>query len=210
MHKILLIDDDVTGSQIIAAMLKSRGFDVFVLYNGAQTLEALEREKPDLVLLDIIMPGVTGIEVLESIRKKTSPIDLPVVMLTSVDDSIEIANCLKLGANDYLTKPVDVEVAMARIRTQLKLSDLNRESLKKKEIETLNAMIVTYNHEINNPLAVVMMVMPVDVEKMTQDKLDAANEAIQKIAGIVKRIDGVTMEKIEVENYDKHDKMIKI
>jgi len=209
-RKILLIDDDITGSKIVSTMLEQRGFHVLTLNDSRKALDAVRTGKPELILLDLLMPDVSGIDVLKSIRAEVSPMDLPVVMLTSVDNSEDIANCLVLGANDYLTKPMDVEVAVARITTQLKLVDLNRDSLKKKEIETLNAMIVTYNHEINNPLAVAMLSLGADASQLTSEQLDDARNAIRRIADIVKKIDRVTEKSVVVEEYSQSSKMIKL
>lgn len=208
--KILLIDDDLLGSEIVKAALTGRGFEVKVLNDSREAAGAIAGEHPDLILLDILMPEVSGIEVLQEIRKTVSPIDLPVVMITSLDSSSDMAACLKLGANDYVTKPVDIEVAVARIRTQLTLVDLNKENVRKREIEALNAMIATYNHKINNALTIATMSLTPDLREMTQEQLDAVNESIEQIAEIVKHIAGITTGLVQVESYVGYEKMVKV
>jgi len=208
--RILLIDDDPDSSLLVTRMLNLHGFHATTVNDSTQSLRAVEDQHPDLVLLDLIMPKISGTEVLESLRKKFSPFELPVVMLTAMDDSSIIAGCLKLGANDYISKPIDSEVAIARIFTQLELSRLYRESLAKKELETLNAMIVTYNHEINNPLGAAMLTLPSDAKNVSQESLDETRASLRKIASIVSKIEHVARKPIRTGQYSESARMIQL
>ena len=208
--KILIIDDDRASSALVTNILQVHGFLTVVLNDSSRALKVVEDEHPDLVLLDLIMPDVCGTDVLESLRQKFSPVDLPIVMLTAMHDSSNIAYCLKLGANDYLAKPIDPVIAVARVSTQLELVRLYRENLNKKEIETLHAMVVTYNHEINNPLTAAMLSLPSDVKDVSQEKLDEVRADLQRIANIVSKIEHVTQKAIHMEQYSDDSEIIQL
>src|SRR6185369_6710643 len=94
---------------------------------GEEALQMIGAERFDLILLDIMMPDIDGIQVLRRLREKSSGIELPVIMTTARADRRDIVNALELGANDYVTKPIDLPVLLARVRTQLALANASRE-----------------------------------------------------------------------------------
>jgi CheY-like chemotaxis protein len=116
---ILVVDDLPANRDLMSRRLERSGFDVVCASSGQEALEAIERGPVDLVLLDIMMPGMTGFEVLKAVRLARSPAALPVIMVTAKTDSEDVVEALSLGANDYVTKPVEYPVALARIRAHL-------------------------------------------------------------------------------------------
>ncbi len=118
---LLVVDDNELNRDMLSRRLGSRGFRVEVAEDGASALEMVDRHDFDLVLLDVMMPGITGIDVLRSLRERFSESDLPVVMATARDATEDVVEALRLGANDYVTKPLDFAVVLARIETQLSL-----------------------------------------------------------------------------------------
>jgi len=116
---LLIVDDNEMNRDVLSRRLERKGYAVSLAENGQQTLEWIARHDIDLVLLDIEMPGASGLEVLKTLRQTHSPSQLPVIMVTAKVQSHEIVEALDLGANDYVTKPVDFAVALARIKTQL-------------------------------------------------------------------------------------------
>jgi diguanylate cyclase (GGDEF)-like protein len=118
---LLVVDDDEMTRDVLSRRLQRIGHAVAVARDGAHALELIAQQPFDAVLLDIKMPGLTGFDVLKHIRQTRSVTDLPVLMVTSSDDSDSVVEALELGANDYITKPLDFPVALARIRTQLLL-----------------------------------------------------------------------------------------
>jgi diguanylate cyclase (GGDEF)-like protein/PAS domain S-box-containing protein len=116
---LLIVDDNEMNRDMLSRRLERKGYVVTVVEDGKRALEKIERHEIDLVLLDIEMPGISGLEVLRILRETYSPIQLPVIMVTAKNQSDNIVEALGLGANDYVTKPVDFPVALARIRTQL-------------------------------------------------------------------------------------------
>jgi class 3 adenylate cyclase/ActR/RegA family two-component response regulator len=119
--RLLVVDDNELNRDLLARRLKKRGYLVRVAEDGRRALDLLEREIFDLVLLDIMMPGVSGLDVLRAVRARHSVAELPIVMATARDQGEDIVEALGLGANDYVTKPLDFAVVLARVETQLSL-----------------------------------------------------------------------------------------
>jgi len=118
---ILVVDDDEANRESLRRRLERRGYVVAVAVDGKQALEQTADHSFDLIILDVMMPGMNGLEVLEILRKKYSATQLPIIMATARDHSEDIVGALDRGANDYVTKPLDFEVVWARIRVQLEL-----------------------------------------------------------------------------------------
>jgi adenylate cyclase len=121
MAKILLVEDDEMNRDMLSRRLERHGYSVSKAADGQQALAILDRQTFDLVLLDIMMPGIGGLEVLRILRGRHAIADLPVIMATAKDQSSDIVEALQLGANDYVTKPLDFPVVLARVATQLSL-----------------------------------------------------------------------------------------
>jgi diguanylate cyclase (GGDEF)-like protein len=117
--RLLIVDDISDNRTILTRRFQRRGFDVVEAECGLTAIELIDRESFDLVLLDVMMPGMDGIETLRRIRSRNSPSALPVIMVTANSESGNIVDALELGANDYVTKPVDFAVALARVNTQI-------------------------------------------------------------------------------------------
>jgi diguanylate cyclase (GGDEF)-like protein/PAS domain S-box-containing protein len=116
--RILIVDDNEMNRDMLARRLERKGYAIQVAEGAQCLLERIREEAVDLVLLDVEMPGISGLDALQSLRGCYSPIQLPIIMVTAKDQSEDIVRALDLGANDYLTKPIDFPVALARIRTQ--------------------------------------------------------------------------------------------
>ena len=121
LGSVLVVDDNEANRDILARRLKSRGYDVDTVNGGREALQAVESGAYDLLLLDVMMPEISGFEVLERIRQTRSVADLPVIMATACDASEDVVKALKLGANDYVTKPLDFAVVLARVGAQMAL-----------------------------------------------------------------------------------------
>jgi len=116
---LLVVDDNEMNRDLLSRRLSKKGHRVQVAESGARALEMIVDEAFDVVLLDIMMPGMDGMEVLERVRGDHGPDELPVIMATAKTESEDIVKALKLGANDYVTKPFDFPVVLARVQTQL-------------------------------------------------------------------------------------------
>ena len=121
METLLVVDDNEMNRDLLSRRLERKGFRVLTAADGMAALDAISASPVDLVLLDVMMPGITGLDVLRALREKRSPIDLPVIMVTAKDESADIVQAFQLGANDYVTKPIDFPVVLARVETQLRM-----------------------------------------------------------------------------------------
>ena len=117
--RLLIVDDISDNRTILTRRFQRRGFDVVEADSGFTAIDLIGSESFDLVLLDVMMPGIDGIETLKRIRAHKSASELPVIMVTAKSESENIVDALELGANDYVTKPVDFAVALARVNTQI-------------------------------------------------------------------------------------------
>ena len=117
--RVLIVDDNELNRDMLARRLERKGYEVLVAASARELMDLLKAEKLDLVLLDIEMPEVSGLEALRAIRERYSANELPIIMVTARNQSDDVVKALNMGANDYLTKPVDFAVALARIGTQL-------------------------------------------------------------------------------------------
>lgn len=117
MDKILVVDDEKPISDIITYSLEKEGYEVVAAYDGEEALEQFEKEKPDLVILDIMLPKMTGLDVTKELRKSSA---VPIIMLTAKDSEIDKVVGLELGADDYVTKPFSNPELVARVKASLR------------------------------------------------------------------------------------------
>lgn len=116
-QRILLVDDDPNISHLVRLYLEKEGFDVTESARGDEALETFRRESPALVLLDVMLPGMDGLQVLKEIRKTSK---VPVIMLTARDETFDKVLGLELGADDYVTKPFETKELVARVKAVLR------------------------------------------------------------------------------------------
>ena len=153
-NHLLVVDDDEANRDLLCRRLQRQGFQVTLAEDGHQALAHLETGTFDLVLLDMVMPGVDGFAVLQRVRQTKSMSDLPVIMVTGRDSSMDVVQSLNLGANDYITKPVDFAVARARIRTHLLLKHAQEElRTKMEQVRRLAADLEVRNDFIRRTFA---------------------------------------------------------
>ena len=125
VERIALVDDDQNILTSVSLALEADGFEVETYSDGEQGLNGISRRPPDLVILDIKMPRLDGMEVLEKIRKKSN---LPVIFLTSKDDEVDEALGLRIGADDYITKPFSQRLLLERIKAILRRVNIDPQS----------------------------------------------------------------------------------
>lgn len=118
--RILVVDDDLAIAEMIGIVLRGKGFEVMTAPDGASALDAFDRLRPDLVLLDLMLPGMDGIEVCRELRRRSG---VPVIMLTARSDTSDVVEGLEAGADDYLTKPFQPEELVARIRARVRRAE---------------------------------------------------------------------------------------
>lgn len=117
--KITIIDDDKDLVEFLRAYLQRRNFSVSVAYSGREGLETVKKNIPHLIILDIMMPGMNGDEVLEELKKDNRLKDIPVIMLTAKDTQADRTSSLQRGAYEYISKPLDMDILLRQIRNVL-------------------------------------------------------------------------------------------
>ncbi len=125
--RVLVVDDNESNREVLARRLSVKGYVVETAEDGERALALVEAAPPDLILLDVMMPGLSGFDVLDRLRKSHEAGDLPVIMATARDASEDVVRALTLGANDYVTKPLDFPIVLARVRTHLELKRARQE-----------------------------------------------------------------------------------
>lgn len=160
---ILAVDDEPANLTLIERLL-GPGYHVVSVTNGHDALDMLAQAPFDVVLLDIMMPGMSGLETLQRIRENPSTAYLPVILVSALMEARDISRGLELGANDYITKPIDIRVTRARIQTQLRLKRLEDERM-----QTINELLAAQemkdrllriaSHDLKGPITNVRMVV---------------------------------------------------
>ncbi len=152
--KILVIDDNNLNLRMIELILQNYDYEVISALNGLEGIKSTQENKPDLILLDIMMPEMDGFEVCERLKANPETKDIPVIFLTSKTDSEGIVKGFELGAADYVTRPFNRPELMARIKTHLSLKESRDKVIELERKNSILAMGTTTNHEINQPLTV--------------------------------------------------------
>lgn len=144
---LLVVDDNELNREMLSRRLQREGYSVTEAENGNQALDLIEKKSFDLALLDIMMPGINGIEALEVVRRRHSAAELPIIMATAKTQSEDIVEALRLGANDYVTKPIDFPVLLARVQTHLNLKRL---------FKLKDEFLSIASHDLKSPLFVIV------------------------------------------------------
>lgn len=119
-EKILIVEDEKDILELIAFNLECTGYTVFKASNGEEGVEIVKKHLPDLILLDLMMPGIDGFDVCRTLKQNKNTKNIPIIMLTARGEDTDIVSGLELGAEDYITKPFSPKILIARIRTVLR------------------------------------------------------------------------------------------
>jgi len=156
MPKIMIVDDDPNIGLLLELTLKKEGYQASKFISGQDALNALEKEKPDLMLLDVMMPGLDGFEVCRQMKASDKTKYISIIIISAKRELKDKIKGMGIGADDYVVKPFNPDELLTRIQVQLRMRKLEIELVEAKKLETALAMAVTLQHEINNPLAGVL------------------------------------------------------
>jgi len=143
---ILIVEDEEFNREIMALRLQSCVYNLRFAVDGQQALDMVEEKKPDVILLDIMLPEIMGLQVLHTLRQQYSMVELPIIMVTAIDEDQRVVRALELGANDYVSKPINYPILIARLQTQLSLKQLSALN---------NEFITTASNDLRKPIAVI-------------------------------------------------------
>ena len=142
-EKILIVEDEVSLQETLSYNLRKQGYEVETVGDGPSALEAARRLKPELILLDIMLPGMDGFEVCRILRNEMST---PVLMLTARDDEIDRVVGLEVGADDYLTKPFSMRELIARVKAMLRRVRIIREEVSSSQIDIADKLVYDFGN----------------------------------------------------------------
>lgn len=198
--RILIIDDDPLAVELLTTRLSRQGYEVTSTLSATEGLAAGKRVRHHLVLLDVLLPEMSGFDVCRKLNETHKDRYVPIILLTSMDDTESKVKGLESGAYDYVTKPFDAQELLARVRAALRTKrlydELNETREKLTEAERLAAMgkmIITLNHEINNPLQAIMltaenMLSDVPEGDLPRDDLEAVIANCGRIKAVLNQI----------------------
>ena len=175
--KLLVVDDVQTNVLLLKALLSKDGYGILVANNGQEALEVIRNENPDLILLDVMMPGMDGFEVAERLKSEEFRCEIPIIFLTALDDTQSIVNGFKLGVGDFISKPFRKEELMVRIKHQLSLVAARRIIEEKNEelrktIAGRDKMYSVIAHDLRSPMASMKMLLNTIMMSVEKDKID--------------------------------------
>jgi len=145
LNKILVVDDDKNLLEVIKYNLANDGYSVLSAETGTQAVEVARQEKPDLIILDVMLPGIDGFEVCRILRKEMS---VPILILSAKTDEIDKVVGLELGADDYITKPFSVRELMARVRATMRRGQINEQKNTPKTQDEVKTRVILKGHEL--------------------------------------------------------------
>lgn len=199
METLLIVDDMPQNLQVLYEMLKGRQYEILMAARGDQALEILKERCPDLILLDILMPGRNGIEVCRIVKSDPTRDHIPILFISALDDKEKLLQGLQAGAVDYISKPFKAAEVLAKIENHLSLVRLRKELDQRnaalvEQNEALNealrqksALIRIVGHDLTNPLSAVISLIPLaktdpsvldDIGHATQETLDLLRELV--------------------------------
>ncbi len=190
---ILVVDDQPINVQLLKRKLEREGIRVAAAYNGLEALEWVKRQKPDLILLDVMMPDMDGIEVCQRLQASEDTRGIPVIFITARTTKESKLEGLGVGAVDYITKPIDLDETLARVQTQLRFVTINRHVVdltrrleEARKAATIGAVTQGIAHNLNNLLGVVIGYL--DLVKAYYDKPEQVRKNVQHVEDAVQRI----------------------
>ena len=203
--KILVVDDQPINVQLLKRKLEREGMIVATSYSGREALDLVKADKPDLILLDVMMPEMDGIEVCQRLQADSETKIIPVIFITARTSKEGKIEGLGVGAVDYITKPIDLDETLARVQTQLRFVQINRELVdlqrrlgESRRSATIGAVTQGIAHNLNNVLGVVIGY--VDLIKAYHEKRELVKknaqhleDAVNRIVGIIKQLTGLVV-----------------
>lgn len=200
MHKILIIDDLHENVFILQNRLEKENYEIISANDGETGIEKAKKELPDLILLDIMMPGKNGLQVCKELLEEETTKDIPIIMVTAKVAADDIKIGLEAGAFDYIKKPFNKTELMARVRTALKYSEARKTALDSEKRNMFAATVVTANHKIRQPLTLLNLTSAAIKRELEKDeiskevvlkKINFLEIAVKEINEVLKQLQNI-------------------
>jgi two-component system cell cycle response regulator len=217
MKKILVIDDLPENVFILQDRLVQEGYEVITAYDGNGGIGKAYSELPDLILLDVMMPDISGFEVCKILVNDERTKHIPIILVTARAGAEDTKEGLEAGAFDYIKKPFNRVELMARVKSALKLSDANQQVLQIEKRTTYVATIITANHKIKQPLTLLSLSSAAIKKELEKDEISKESilnrvkyidAAIKDINDVLNKLNSITNP--ELSDYAKDVKMIRV
>ena len=176
-YKILIVDDVMSNVLLLKVLLTNEKFAIATASNGRQALEQVDKENPDLVLLDVMMPDMSGFEVAQHLKANPKTADIPIIFLTALNSTTDIVKGFQVGANDFISKPFNKEELIIRVTHQISLVAAKRIILNKTEelqrtIAGRDKLYSVIAHDLRSPMASMKMLLNTIMMSVEKDKID--------------------------------------
>ena len=177
-YKILIVDDVMSNVLLLKVLLTNEKFAIATASNGRQALEQVEKENPDLVLLDVMMPDMSGFEVAQHLKSYPNTADIPIIFLTALNSTADIVKGFQVGANDFISKPFNKEELIIRVTHQISLVAAKRLILSKTEelqrtIAGRDKLYSVIAHDLRSPMGSIKMVLNMLILNLPSEKIGA-------------------------------------
>lgn len=177
-YKILIVDDVMSNVLLLKVLLTNETFAIATASNGRQALEQVEKENPDLVLLDVMMPDMSGFEVAQHLKSNPNTADIPIIFLTALNSTADIVKGFQVGANDFISKPFNKEELIIRVTHQISLVAAKRLILSKTEelqrtIAGRDKLYSVIAHDLRSPMGSIKMVLNMLILNLPSEKIGA-------------------------------------
>lgn len=177
-YKILIVDDVMSKVLLLKVLLTNEKFAIATASNGRQALEQVEKENPDLVLLDVMMPDMSGFEVAQHLKSNPNTADIPIIFLTALNSTADIVKGFQVGANDFISKPFNKEELIIRVTHQISLVAAKRLILSKTEelqrtIAGRDKLYSVIAHDLRSPMGSIKMVLNMLILNLPSEKIGA-------------------------------------
>ena len=194
---ILIVDDSTVNIRILQSILEKSGYDTIIAMDGAECIEKSKRSGPDLVLLDITMPGMSGIEVCKVLRQDRQTKDIPIIFVTaSMDDGL-LLDAFESGGIDYVRKPINRVELLARIKSVLTQKRLVERLFKEEKLRGVLEIAGAVCHELNQPLQVIsgiseLLLMENSEDNRQYNDIRKIRDQVFRMAEITNKLMGIT------------------
>jgi signal transduction histidine kinase len=196
---VLVVDDEPANFDVVEILLFKEGYELHYKDNGAEAIASLSEVKPDLILLDVMMPDMDGIEVCQNIKNDPLYCHIPIIIVTALSDKEDLARCLDAGADDFVSKPINSTELRARVRSMLRIKtqyDRIQDTMRLRE-----EMMQTIVHDLRNPLIGIMLgcdsLKTLDVPARSKKRIEQISQTVAQLRLLIDDI--LTIGRIEAK-----------
>lgn len=210
--KILIVDDTQDNRDVLRAVLEHHHYEVIAAESGREAIRVAHENSPDLILMDVVMPGMDGIATCQILNTEEKTRGIPVIMLTAKNEPEDLRKGLEAGAVDYVKKPFLMAELMARVKTALRLKEVQDKLVEQEKKIAIMELAGAAAHELNQPLTVITCQIKLLEESLEKDhplpsrEIEIIHESVQRMTEIIRKIGNIT--KYKTKDYLLGDKII--